>query len=56
MFIAIDYVIVVLFLVGRPHNPLINSGSILLCALHAPEISEAERINEVWLVYGFHCI
>ena len=41
----------IMLLLGRPHNPLINSGAILLCALHAPEISPAERINEVWLVF-----
>ena len=44
------HLVMMLLLTGRPHNPLINSGSILLCALHAPEISPAERINGVGVI------
>ncbi|XP_065897800.1 putative glutaminase 2 [Dysidea avara] len=40
---------------GRPHNPLINSGSLLLCALHAPSSSSADRINQMLKIYKRLC-
>jgi len=40
---------------GRPHNPLINAGGILACALIRPDASAAERFDHVQRMWRRAC-
>ena len=33
--------------IGKPHNPMINAGAIVLCSLIKPHLSLHERMNFV---------
>ena len=35
------------FVLGKPHNPMINAGAMLLCALLKPELSLTHKVDFV---------
>ena len=38
---------ILLFCTGKPHNPMINAGAMLLCALLKPELSLTHKVDFV---------